>query len=115
MKKKLTIIKVLTNDSKPTEADLEKWRQIFKDNRMTDEEALATGEVDIEYLSADFEDENYITLVKIGDEDYSPSMEDLEAWRDVFEEAKGDSDFKIFTHPGVTIELIALGKIVAVE
>jgi hypothetical protein len=114
MDKKLTIVKVITNDGKPTEADLEKWRQIFAANRMTEEEALATGELEIEHLDIE-SDEDYITLVKIGDEDYKPSIKDLEAWRNVFEEAKGDPDFKIFTHQVVEIELIKLGKIIAVE
>lgn len=41
--------------------------------------------------------------------------EDLEAWRNVFEEAANDPDFKIFTHPNVEIEVIPVGKIVAVE
>ena len=115
VKEKLTIIKVLgIQDAGPTKEDLEKWRKIFAENRMTEEEALATGEVSIEHLSYPDED-NYITFVKIGSEDYQPSFEDLESWRKCFEEAEGDPDFKIFTHPAIEISSVLVGNIVAVE
>lgn len=45
----------------------------------------------------------HITLIKVGDEDYAPTAEDLEKWRDIFDEAKGDPDFKIFTHHKVEV------------
>lgn len=116
MTNKLTIIKVLDkrNDSQVTIQDLERWRSIFADHRMTEEEAVATGDVIIEHIATP-ENEDYITFVKVGTDDYKPSYEDLEAWRKVFENAIDDPDFKIFTHPGVEIEIIPIGKIVAVE
>lgn len=49
---------------------------------------------------------NPLTLVKIGGEDYKPSPTDLDAWRQVFEEAQNDKDFKIFTHDKVTVERV---------
>lgn len=49
---------------------------------------------------------NPLTLVKIGGEDYKPSPTDLEAWRQVFEEAQNDKDFKIFTHDKVAVERV---------
>ncbi len=49
---------------------------------------------------------NPLTLVKIGGPDYKPSPADLEVWRNVFEEAQYDKDFKIFTHEGVTVERV---------
>lgn len=49
---------------------------------------------------------NPLTLVKIGGEDYKPSPVDLDAWRQVFEEAQNDKDFKIFTHDKVTVERV---------
>ncbi len=114
-KEKMTIIKVLgVDDAGPTMADLEKWRSIFAEKRMTVEEAQATGEVAIEHFVHP-DDENYITFVKIGNEDYQPTFEDLEAWRKCLEEAKDDPDFKIFTHPGVEIFSVAVGKVIAVD
>lgn len=49
---------------------------------------------------------NPLTLVKIGGEDYKPSPIDLEGWRQVFEEAQNDKDFKIFTHDKVVVEKV---------
>lgn len=56
---------------------------------------------------------NPLTLVKIGTEGADglhPSFTDLEAWRQVFEEAQYDKDFKIFTHPGVAVERVGYGQ-----
>jgi hypothetical protein len=55
---------------------------------------------------------NPLTLVKIGTEGadgLKPTFADIEAWRNVFEEAQYDKDFKIFTHPGVTVERVGYG------
>ena len=49
---------------------------------------------------------NPLTLVKIGSENYKPTPADLEYWRELFENASYDRDFKIFTHEGVSIERI---------
>lgn len=56
---------------------------------------------------------NPLTLVKIGTEGVDglhPTFADIEAWRNVFEEAQYDKDFKIFTHPGVTVERVGYGQ-----
>lgn len=53
---------------------------------------------------------NPLTLVKIGSADYKPQPADLDAWRQVFEEAQNDADFKIFTHEAVTVEKIGSGS-----
>lgn len=56
---------------------------------------------------------NPLTLVKIGTDGpdgLHPTAADIEAWRNVFEEAQYDKDFKIFTHPGVNIERIGYGS-----
>lgn len=47
-----------------------------------------------------------LTLVKVGTEDSLPTKEDLDEWRKVFEDAEKNGDFKIFTHPHITIERI---------
>lgn len=49
---------------------------------------------------------NPLTLIKIGGEDYKPNAIDLDAWRQVFEEAQSDRDFKIFTHDKVAVERV---------
>lgn len=85
MSKKLTIIKILSEDP-ITQQDIERWRKIFEEHAITEEEMVQSGEVDIQHL--DFsEDEPAITFIKVGNDDYHPSPEDLEAWRDIFEEA----------------------------
>ncbi len=53
---------------------------------------------------------NPLTLVKIGSADYKPTFADLEAWRNVFEEAQYDKDFKIFTHEGVEVQRVGYGS-----
>lgn len=53
---------------------------------------------------------NPLTLVKIGSADFKPTFADLEAWRNVFESAQNDKDFKVFTHEGVTVERVGYGQ-----
>jgi len=53
---------------------------------------------------------NPLTLVKIGSADFKPTFADLEAWRNVFESAQYDKDFKIFTHEGVAVERVGYGS-----
>jgi len=52
---------------------------------------------------------NPLTLVKIGGEGADalhPSHADLEQWRELFEQAQYDKDFKIFSHAGIAIERV---------
>lgn len=53
---------------------------------------------------------NPLTLVKIGNQEFRPSPVDLEHWRNVFEEAQYDKDFKIFTHDAVNVDRIGYGQ-----
>lgn len=53
---------------------------------------------------------NPLTLVKIGSADFKPTFADLEAFRNTFEEAQYDKDFKIFTHEGVAVERVGYGS-----
>jgi hypothetical protein len=50
-----------------------------------------------------------LLIVKVGDCNYKPTAQDLEKWREVFEQAKGDPDFKIFTHPDVSVTQLEIG------
>ncbi len=54
---------------------------------------------------------NPMTLIKIGGAtgEYKPTPVDLEAWREVFEAASYDKNFKIFTHDAVNVEKIGSG------
>jgi len=47
---------------------------------------------------------NPLTLVKLGGNDYRPSQADIEAFRQILEEAQYDKDFKLVTHADVAIE-----------
>jgi uncharacterized protein YktA (UPF0223 family) len=56
---------------------------------------------------------NPLTLVKIGTDGpdgLHPTYADIDAFREVFEMAQNDKDFKIFTHAGVAIERIGYGQ-----
>jgi hypothetical protein len=44
--------------------------------------------------------EKDLTIVKIPG---TPTTEDLDTWREIFEDAVADPDFKIFSHPGVEV------------
>jgi hypothetical protein len=52
---------------------------------------------------------NPLTLVKIGSPDFKPTIADLETWRQTFEHAQNDKDFKIFTHEGVDVTKVGSG------
>jgi hypothetical protein len=114
-KRKLTIIKVLPKNGSISQEDLDKWHEVFRTNSMTHKEALATGEVEIENVPIAKKDEHFLTIVRVGNDTYQPSMEDLEQWRDVFAGAEKDPNFKIFTHNAINIEVIEIGKVLAVE
>jgi len=52
---------------------------------------------------------NPITLVKVGSSNadgHYPTPEDLQSWSQIIEEAQYDKDFKIVTHPDVSIERV---------
>jgi len=52
---------------------------------------------------------NPITLIKVGgneDGDYRATQEDLEFFREIFEEAEYDKNFKLITHAGVKVERV---------
>ncbi len=53
---------------------------------------------------------NPLTLVKIGDGEFRPSPVDLEHFRNIFEEAQYDKDFKIFTHNAVNVDRVGYGQ-----
>lgn len=56
---------------------------------------------------------NPLTLVKIGTDSpdgLHPTFADLEAWRDVFESAQYDKDFKVFSHAGIAVERVGYGQ-----
>lgn len=54
---------------------------------------------------------NPIQLIKVGgSNDYRPTMQDLEAYRAIFEQAQYDKDMKIFTHDGVTVDILNRGS-----
>src|SRR5271165_5447393 len=117
MKKKLIIVKVCAVGYNPSKEDVKHWADLFagKSNQIRENEnidkfnLLANNtyikkEI-IEYTQGS-EAEKIITLIKIGDEEYSPTVEDLEEWRNVFREAKNDTNFEIFTHYKVQLEQI---------
>jgi len=50
---------------------------------------------------------NPMMVVKVGSTEHKPTPESLEAYRNVFEQATYDKNFRIFTHDAVTIEPIS--------
>lgn len=113
--RKLTIVKVLPKNGTITPEDLDKWHFMFRNNLIDIKLANESGEVEVQELPAPKPGQHFITLVRVGSDEYAPSLEDLEAWRKVFEDAAKDPDFKIFTHKDVSIEVIDMHDIIAVE
>src|SRR5580700_5508157 len=64
------------------------------------------------YLGKMSKSMNKLMLVKVGSEEYPPSIEDLEKWKDIFEKAKSDPDLmvKIQTSKEISIEEIDFTK-----
>lgn len=59
------------------------------------------------------DDADYITLVKVGDKNSPPTLDELEEWRKIFEDASNDENFKIFTNTSVEIKQIKVnGKLI---
>jgi hypothetical protein len=116
VEKPLTIIKVLPKNNKPTsQEDLYRWREIFaKNDSSTIKNAQLNCEIEVQHLPRDLS-ENQIMFVKVGSDKLPTNKEELEEWQKVFEEAKNDPDFMIFTHPDVEVEIVKIGNIVAVE
>jgi len=113
--RKLTIIKVLPKDGTISPEDLNRWHEIFRNNLMTPEDAVKTGEVEVQNLPVAKSNDHYLTLVRVGSDEYKPTVDELNQWRDIFSQAAKDPDFKIFTHKDVHVETIELGKVLAVE
>lgn len=115
---KLTIVKVIgRGDPSFFAEDMERWSDILASKRMSLEEAEKTKEVQGDHVDVAKPDDSgeYITIVKVGSDDYMPTIADLESWRNLFKEAKDSPDFTIFCHPSVEISHIKIGKIVSVE
>ncbi len=49
---------------------------------------------------------NPVTVVKVGNDNYKPTPEALESWRQLFEAAQYNKDFKIFTNEAVDIQAV---------
>lgn len=113
--RKITLIKILPKDGTISQEDLNRWHEIFRNNLMTSEQAMQTGEVEVQDVPVPRSGDHFLTLVRVGSDEYQPTLEDLSAWRDVFEQASKDPNFKIFTHKDVNVEVIELGKVIAVE
>ncbi len=45
-----------------------------------------------------------LTLVKVGNDEFYPTPADLEKWREIFEQAEKDQDFKIFVNNAVEVK-----------
>lgn len=62
---------------------------------------------------------NPITIVKVGgaaEGEYHPTGDDLEKWRQMFEEAQYDKDFKIISHAGIDVNRVgANGAIIDIS
>lgn len=114
---KVTIVKILPHGDEysPSPEDLDRWRKLFAEDKITLEEAAAAGDLEYQVLPQPQENEYYLTLVRVGSDHYYPTVDDLESWRKVFLDAKDDPDFKIFTHPDVDVSVINIGKIIAAE
>lgn len=113
--RKLTIVKILPKNGTITAEELDKWHFMFRNNLVDLKLANESGEVEVQEIPTPKRGQHFITLVRVGSDEYAPTVEDLEQWRQVFEDAAKDPDFKIFTHKDVSIDVIDIHDIIAVE
>ena len=83
-------------------------RDAFEKDGVTDELVAKYGLV-IEEIAPGVPQEGAVTFIKVGDKDYKPTVADLNEWQRVFEEAKNDPDFKIFSHSAIDIKRLTPG------
>lgn len=70
--------------------------------KVVDGDGNVIGKVgSVEYIPRE-----YITLVRVGNNNYKPTPQDLEEWRDIFDQIKDDPDAMVFTHDAVHVERI---------
>ena len=105
-RRKLTIVKVLPKNGTISQADLDHWHEVFRTHSMSHEDAMATGEVKVEKVAVPKPGEHFLTLVRVGSDEYQPSIQELEEWRQIFERASLDPNFTIFTHKDVNVDPI---------
>lgn len=85
--------------------ELEKWRDKFESGDVCDEEIQERG-IEIKTFDDLSEKDKILTLIKVGGNEYKPTVLELEVWRELLEDAQKYPDFKIFTHCDVSIERI---------
>ena len=105
--KKLTIVKL----SNSTVRNRNFWENVFRTHSLEDAIHLARenyNQVDQVDWEEGTENTPYLTVVKIGDESYHPTTQDLEVWRATFEDAKGDPNFTVFTHESVSVQRLPI-------
>lgn len=103
-------LKLVKLPGHPEAEDLEYWNKQFSEREPSQEE-LQQHNITIEEIDWGEEpDQSVLTLIKVGSETYKPSVADLEEWRQVFENAQGDPDFKIFTHDAVEIQRVEMSE-----
>ena len=107
----LTIVKVGDHLYHPTVGDIDKWRRIFEgEMEFEDFPEGKNQHVSVETIDLSHKtNERSVVLVKVGSETHIPTEAELNEWRDIFEKAQYDPDFKIFTHPHVNIEVLNFG------
>ena len=113
MADKITIIKVGSSEYIPSQIDLERWRTLLNDRNIKVSHINIMSDGDVEAQDLDIAPKvGSVLVVRVGP---SPTQDELQRWREVFLEAKNDSEFKIFTHSGVTFERIDIGLDPVVE
>ena len=75
---------------------------------------LMDKEIENKFVQADtmINPTDFMKIGNDGPEGLHPTHADLEAWRAVFEAAENNKDFKIFTHPGISIERVGYNNAV---
>jgi len=104
---KLTLVKIgKEDDPTPSVEDLETWKNIF--NKAKDDpdfllKLKPNKDICLEELEFD-ENDGCITLVKLGNKDYIPTIEDIECYRKLFQECSKDHNCIIFTRCPVEVK-----------
>lgn len=101
MTTKLTVIKVMGS---PSEEYMHSLRR-----RVEDEEDVSK-DPNIKIETIEFTNSvPHMTLIKLGSDKFTPGRREFNDFKEVFEHAKDDPDFKVITHDWVQVETVPVG------
>ncbi len=109
---KFTVIKVLSNKEKILKQDVEKYKKLFLDKEKSLQESIEKEEVFLEHIP---KIEKSITLVRVGNDNYQPTPEEIETFREAFKEAMESDNGFVVVPKYVEVDVIDVDSVLEIE